>query len=56
MYATIVQNNKFVYILYTKNVQIKFCMIMNVQKTYIKFLHIYKKGTTNCTKIVQSLD
>ena len=29
----------------------KFCLIMNVQKMYIKFLHIYKK-CTNCTKLV----
>ena len=33
----------------------KFCMIMNVQKMYIKILHIYKT-CTNCTKLVQSLD
>ena len=26
---------------------------MNIQKTYIKFLHIYKK-CTKCTKLVQS--
>ena len=31
----------------------KFCMIMNVQKMYFKFPHIYKKYT-NCTKLVQS--
>ena len=32
-----------------------FCMIMNVQKMHIKFLHIYKK-CTNCTKLVKSSD
>ena len=33
----------------------KFCMIMNIQKVYIKFLHIYKKFT-NCTKVVHGSD
>ena len=33
--------------------KLKFCMIMNIQKMCIKFLHIYKK-CTNCTKLVHS--
>ena len=43
MYSKIVQNTKFVYILYTKLVlhKSKYCMIISVQKVYIKFLHIY---------------
>ena len=31
----------------------KVCVMMNVQKIYIKFLHVNKK-CTNCTKLVQS--
>ena len=38
----IIQNTKFLYILYTKIVQIKI-LYDNVQEMYIKFLHIYKK-------------
>ena len=58
MYTKTIQNTKFIYILYTKIVQIKICMIMNVQKSYIAFtqkINIYKK-CTKCTKLVQSLD
>ena len=50
MYTKIIQNTKFVYILYTKIVQIKICMTVNVQKMYITFLasslHIYEKSHT----------
>ena len=57
MYTKIVQSTKFVYILYTKIVQIKILYdnVWNVQKSYIPFLHIQKKFT-KCTELVQSLD
>ena len=45
MYTKITQNTKFVYILYTKIVQIKILYDQEYTKMYIKFLQIYKKCT-----------
>ena len=45
MYTKITQNTKFVYILYTKIVQIKILYDQECTKMYIKFLQIYKKCT-----------
>ena len=56
MYTKIIQNTKFVYILYTKIVQIKILYDNEcAKKLYITFLHIYEK-CTKCIKLVQSLD
>ena len=53
MYTKIIQNTKFVYIFLQRLYKSKFCMIMNIQKIYIKFLYTYKK-CTNCTKCVHT--
>ena len=57
MYKKIIQNTKFVCILYTKIGQIK--TLYDNECTYKKatshFYYIYKK-CTKCTKLVQSLE
>ena len=56
MYAKMMQNTKFVYILYTKIVQIKICTEMNVYTKNVHQIFTYIEKTSNCTKLVQSSD
>ena len=55
MYTKIIQNTNFVYILYTKIVQIKILYHNECTKNIHQIPTICEK-CTNCTKLVQSSD